>query len=405
MLAALERRPVSHTDLTNGVAAPRIDGATWPFDPVAMSFENRVSDSERLLELVVRLSAKLHDPMIWEDIVCSATSLLRSEKGALLLADEINGVRLVASVGLVEVHRQLLTILPARGAETLRRGGGRAVIVNDVASYPPPFGGAAELLTSECRSAVYLPLMTAAGELQAVLAVFYSEPFGHAEREARLLSQLASVLAPLIANAQAQSSAREFAAAAGRRERRLHFLAEACAALSRAGGGVAALRRAASLSTSWMADRCVIEVTGEDGELAGTYGVCRLRGEWCRGGRFDRPDASRRMWLEKLLRTGEPILLGGLSRDHPAVPLACCDSEWGAEAGLSLLSVPLRRQGRVIGAMSLLRQQIGDAEYDEEDVACATEIMRHTELALDYESSRSLKVASRIPLAKAAGQR
>jgi GAF domain-containing protein len=369
-----------------------------------MNFEYPGSESERLLELVVRLSAKLHDPMLWEDIICSGTSLLGSEKGALLLSDEGGTLSLTATVGLSDAHRHVLASLTPRSVDFLRRSRGRPIVVHDVAGHPAPFGVAASLLAGDCRSAVYLPLTSSNGDLLAVLAAFYGEGHQHSEREARLLSQLALILGPLVANARAQKSAREVAAAEGRRARRLHYLSEACAALSLAGGGAAALQRAASLATSWMADRCVIEIADEGNELAATYTVCRLRGEWCDGQYSPRPNAHRKIWLDKLLRTGEPILLAGLSRDHPAVPVAgCCDSQWKAEGGLSLLAVALRRQGRVIGAMTLLRQQVGHTEYDRDDVACAIEIVRHTELALDYETSRGLRAASRVPLARAQG--
>lgn len=375
---------------------------TNALDGRSMAFEYPNSDSERLLELVVRLSAKLDQPMLWEDIVCSATSLLRSERGALLVAEEEEAPRVVATVGLGEVHHLLLERISSIGWEWLVRSGAGPVAAHDLNAYPFAIGWDRGL-GNGIGSAIYLPLTGAEGKLLAILVAFYPAPRDYSEREARLLPQLALVLGPLVSNALAQSSALRYAAAARRRARKLHYLAEACAALSLAGGGAAALKRAVSLATSWMADRCVIEVVDEASDLAATYAVCRLGGEWCEVREAPVPDPQRRSWLEKLLRTAEPVLLQGLTPDHPAVPaLDCCGNSWKPDAGLSLLSLALRRQGRVIGAMTMIRQESGAPAYDRDDIALAAEIVRHTELALDYERARNGR-AGRQALVRAQG--
>lgn len=319
--------------------------------------------SKRLLELVVRLTNRLDHPTFWEDVVCWTTSLAGFESGALLLPAEGSGWRRVAAIALQPEHERCLVGLT-------HQNGQREV---PAAAHALPEGG------------IVVPCTSAAGALEALLVVF--RPLSAPGRDADLMPHLGRVLGPIVGIARSHESARARAASAGRQVRRLHYLGESCAALSRAGGGLAALERTAALAGQWLGDRAVIEMREEAAALAGSYSICRLGPTWCAGRHGPPPDGERRRWLGKLMRTGEPILLAHLDPQQPGVPgYPCCGEAWPTGVTLSLLTVALRRRGRVIGALTVLRSDDGGSPYDREDLVFAREIARHTELALDYVS-------------------
>ena len=328
--------------------------------PTSLSSEG----SKRLLELVVRLTNRLDHPMFWEDVVCWTTSLAGFESGALLLPAEGSGWLRAAAVALQPEHERYLAGLTRQNALRKASAAPRALPDGDIV----------------------VPCISAAGALEGVIVFF--QPLVSHDRDAELIPHLGRVLGPILGIARSHATAREAAAAAGRQVRRLHYLGESCAALSRAGGGRAALERTAALAGQWLGERAVIEVREEAGALAGSYSICRLGATWCAGRHAPPPDGERRRWLGKLIRTGEPILLAHLDPQQPGVPIyRCCDEDWRAGTTLSLLTVALRRRGRVIGALTLLRSDDGGPPYDHEDLVFAREIARHTELALDYENA------------------
>ena len=153
--------------------------------PISLTSEH----SERLLELVVRLSNRLDDPMLWEDVVCSTTSMCGFEGGALLLPDGRGGWRRAAAIALQPGDERYLDALTPE--EVGRRAAAPAAVHGD--------------------RVVVVPCASAAGRVEAALVLFGLRPGRSAD--AALLQQLGRVLGPIIGVVCATASAREVAAA------------------------------------------------------------------------------------------------------------------------------------------------------------------------------------------------
>ena len=172
-----------------------------------------------------------------------------------------------------------------------------------------------------------------------------------------------------------------------RRETEARFIADATDLLTESLDPDETLRRLADIVVPRLADWCAVHMI--DGGLLRTVAVAHddpRKVELAR--EFDRshpPDPDAPTGVAHVIRTGESSLIPHITREM--LEAAASGDEVVRtiydELGLrSVLMVPLRARGRILGALSLISSESGRV-FDEHDVAFAEDFATHAALAVD----------------------
>jgi len=356
----------------------------------------RDQDHERLLELILRLSSRIESPTVLADILFAVTGFLRAEGGVLVL-DDGSGVSVGSSMGVPEGAERV--VLAAFRAHLEEDGGGAA------SSAAGSGGVTRDALVSRVRNEVFgagltgcqaLPLRTTRGRAIGLVAIFSPEFDALEDGELPHADVMGPLIAQLVATATALRRVREQATLYRSLSRKLHLLSDACLTL----GGLqddALLEKAVSLATTWVADGCVIDLLGDAGALASSRSGCRDRHPGCDGTcSAPSPDVRLRL-LSRAVRDRSPLLLSA------ADPVQLGILRPGVPDLAAILFLPLTRGADLIGGMTLLRMAPVQEEQDDEFLMLASEIARHTQMALDErprgEDPQPERPASRDPKA------
>jgi PAS domain S-box-containing protein len=172
-----------------------------------------------------------------------------------------------------------------------------------------------------------------------------------------------------------------------RAEARTHFLAEASTLLSSSLDYERTLYAVAHVAVPVLADWCTVHLLDTDGRVRSVAAAHLNPARTEQALDFHRRypvDLKAQGGIGKVLRTGEPELVKHLPEAliHATIP----DSE-RREAALalgirSLVSVPLRSRGRVIGALTLVYAD-SDRRYTEADLRLAEELALRASTAID----------------------
>ncbi|HET9984732.1 MAG TPA: PAS domain S-box protein [Longimicrobiales bacterium] len=164
------------------------------------------------------------------------------------------------------------------------------------------------------------------------------------------------------------------------------FLAEASRTISGSLQDGAILRQIPALLVPRMADYCLIDLIDDAGEIRREVVFHRdpAKQELLEQSERYPPDRHRPVGIGRVLRTGEPEVVGEVT---PAWLRAISQSEEHLlllqEIGpRSVLIVPLRARGRIIGAITCAYTDSG-RRYDEGDLAVAADLMERMALAID----------------------
>jgi signal transduction histidine kinase/GAF domain-containing protein len=205
------------------------------------------------------------------------------------------------------------------------------------------------------KSLLGVPLLVE-GRLLGVLHVGSIEPRVFTEDDERTLQLLADRVALAIEQSRLYESERAAS-------RRLEFLAEASELLGSTLDYATALQRLSVLAVPYLADWCIVDMVGFDGELER---VAVVRAD---------PDASLSPDLPRtpseVIRTGRPALIREVTDDDlRAIGIA------------SLACAPLIARGRVLGAITLLSDH-PERRFGDDDLATTQELARRAAVAVD----------------------
>ena len=198
---------------------------------------------------------------------------------------------------------------------------------------------------------------------------------------------LANVVAAALTTADLYEEQRRAREAADHARHRAAFLAEAGTVLSSSLDYEETLRSVARLAVPTIADWCAVDIANEGGELR-RIAVAHIdpdKVEYARRlqERYPQdPDAAG--GVHEVMRTGKPAYMS-------RIPLALVEAAARDEEHLrimrelhltSYMCVPLRAQGRAIGAITFVSAESG-REYSEADVRFARELASRASLAVE----------------------
>jgi GAF domain-containing protein len=345
---------------------------------------NGAHDYERVLELVVRLSGRLDQPTLFEDVLCSVGSFWGAEAGALLLSDpDATEGRLSCTISVPEEFTALLG--GSFGAEMLRRlaAARSPIIVDPLEHHPLHRRFYLRQDGPTLRSACFHPLVGSAGVFVGGVGFYY----GRAPAEHGAAGDLAALLLPpvaqVIANARTNALLRQQATQYRTERWKLQLVAEACMSLTSEDEEETTLRKAARLATRWIAEGCVIDLVDRRGRFVRTAASSRTRSVPAPEQRATAAEETRRKLVLQLLRSGTPMVLRDVDPQECGMGfVAGASRRWQSAARATILLIPLSRGNASLGALAVLRSDAGGADTAEEDLLLAGEIARHTVLAV-----------------------
>ncbi|HYD52888.1 MAG TPA: GAF domain-containing protein [Gemmatimonadaceae bacterium] len=291
---------------------------------------------------------------------------------------------------------------PVPGAHVVREGA--PLWLESPAERQRVFGHLADSpITRAFHSSATLPLMVR-GETVGALGLYYAEPRRFAPDDRAFLAVLADQVALSLERVRLFEAERLARAAAAAAQARAEFLAEASRLLASSLDYRATLEALARAAVPRLGDWCAVDMRSDLAAAGDVWPplVERLavmnqdpaRIEWARELEGRQPqDWSAPGGLPRVLRDGatefQPVIT-----DEQLVASARSPEELALprEIGFSAyLCVPLRAQGRVVGAISLCMSESG-RRYDEDDRRLAEELAQRASLAIEhamlYEAAR-----------------
>jgi GAF domain-containing protein len=337
---------------------------------------------DRLFELILRLSSRLDQPTLPEDILLSVASLWSTGVGGLLLTEPEGRHRLAAAVGIPSETQHLLE--GELGAALLARVKGTSTpVVLHERHQDAALAHLVQLLrVGEHSCQVLIPMLAPSGAFVGALILYLGgQP---TEGSLRDLPLLAPLLAQYIVTARAYSQAKQTANRFRSRATRMQAVAKACKAFADAADEAGVLRRAVSCATMWIpAQGCAVDLWDGAGETRLTDAACRTPEHGCGGScSVPSPSIRRQLWTQAE-RTRSPIVLRQANAPQLEIAAAIEDPErWEFRGGTTLLFIPLESLHGLVGAVTIVRQGPSEDE-DGEDLLLSLEIARHVGLALD----------------------
>ena len=315
--------------------------------------------------------------------------------------DEAKTVRPVAQAGYEAGYLETLSLTwadtePGRGATGTAIRTGQPVVIQNILTYAP---WRDEAIHRGYHSTIALPLMTDS-QPQGVLRLYAAEPGAFDDEEVKLLTELANDVAYGITalrlraeHARAEEQLRQSAARA-----------ETLAELSRALAAVttdyqAVLDTTARRIAELIGGTCNIRLVSEDGQWADVAAAYHPSPEVAASFRemlTATPQRADEGLIGQVIQTGQPRLMPVISAEqlkattHPKFwPLLEIVGIY------SLLIVPLRAQGRVLGALAVSRDQPGHP-YTADDQAFLQDLGDRAALVISnarlYEGTQRLNV-------------
>ena len=237
-----------------------------------------------------------------------------------------------------------------------------------------------------------VPLIDEDGIAFGAMVVGFPEPRSFTEGEQRVLAALGGQCATALRRAALYEEAREAVAAeraarvaAERSQERLAFLAEASSVLASSALDLeTTLARVVALAVPRLADWCASPLV-DDREGARPVAAAHVDPAKAELARCFRGlvDAAVPAGVGAAIRTGEAEIHRGV--DEQVLAGVACDGEHLARlrtAGLSTVAVlPLKAQGRVVGALSMITQ--GDRRLDDADLQLAEQLAVRAGTAID----------------------
>jgi hypothetical protein len=381
-----ERSDAREGDSRGMVPGPNYRSSTAGNDRRPMIGESTDNEAEhdRLFELILRLSSRIDQPTLLEDILCSVGSFWHTGSGALLLGEGPEGrPRVATSIGIPAGHEEILE--GAAGSALLA-----AVLVD---GQPKSVDGLRRLAVNrrladavvpqDATSACFLPLLTPSGIPVGVIALYFEDARGITAKDRQHYTVLGPLLAQYIFTARTHAMVKRAASRFRARAKKLNGVAQACAGLATLSDRRAILRHALDLATTWIPlEGCAIDLFRGDGRILETEGACRTADHRC-GGTCSTPSiAIRRSLVAQLARSRAPVVIRGVNAAQLEIPRALGGGNpWDERVPTSVLCLPLIASGEMVGCLTLVRTETNRHD-PEEDLLLASEIARHTALAL-----------------------
>lgn len=186
--------------------------------------ERELRDSQRLQAASARLVAESDLSTLLEESLRAAVSITHAEMGTIHLVEGEHGeegeaLRLLVSKGFAPgAPGDFLLLLPQNETScsaAIREG--KRVVVADLAQYQARNPALERLATAGVRAAQWTPLFSRPGRLLGVIATYWSHPHQPAQRELRLLDQLARQVGDLVERHQSEAKLRELSTTLERR--------------------------------------------------------------------------------------------------------------------------------------------------------------------------------------------
>jgi transcriptional regulator with GAF, ATPase, and Fis domain len=335
-------------------------------------------EQDRLFELILRLSSRIDQPTLAEDIVCSIASYWSTGVAALVVLDPSAERTDVTSLGLTEADRERLE---KKGAEALASLATAASQVQTLAQIGIDHGAAMDegLVPSGFGDACYLPLRTPAGTVVGALALYFEEPGAASRADLQPFTLLGPLLAQYLFTSRAHAAVKQSASRFRARARKQRAIAEAFDGIPLTTSAGEVLVSAARIGTRWIsAEGCVIDAVGPDGSILRSTASCRNSDRSVADDSCVPSARIRTELIGQVRRTGMPVIVRGSSAARLEVPDALDSPErWDELCRTTVLCLPLVGSGEMIGALTISRHEAAN-EDPEEDVYLASEVARHT---------------------------
>jgi len=183
---------------------------------------------ERLLELTLRLSARMEHPGLLEDVLCAVGSFWGTEAGALILRDPVSSRGWVGAA--MGIRGDLRSRLNGASGERFMRSilDRRQIVPAAELAIEPLYREIGDgLPVGSPRWACFLPLILHSGEGVGVIVLYHSNRPEVCIRSLHFGSILCPIIAQLIANAEREAELRQQVARLQEQSRKMHLLAEA----------------------------------------------------------------------------------------------------------------------------------------------------------------------------------
>jgi signal transduction histidine kinase len=353
-----------------GARLEPLEGAQRALDEAAILFEltRRVNRATTL--------AELYDPAL--DAVLR---LLRVDRAAILLFDDDGVMRFKAWRGLSDRYR---AAVEGHSPWTRESRDPSPIVVVDWRDDPTLAAFAPILEAERICTLVFVPLVHA-GQVLGKFLVYDARPRRFGDHELHLAEVAVAQVAQGVERArlhEAERAARRQAEAAGERAA---FLAEAGAILAGSLDVRTTLQSVADLAVPRIADWCVVDLVVPEArpklvaiahaDPRRVADVHRLAERWP-------PDPDPSRGILSVVRTGRALLLDEFADEIIAT---LPDPAWRAMlrslALGSVMIVPMRAQGRILGTLSLVATESG-RHFDSADLAMAEQLGERAGLAI-----------------------
>jgi signal transduction histidine kinase/CheY-like chemotaxis protein len=180
----------------------------------AIALEAELADSQLLAEISTRLIPEGDVGVLLQEIITAAISVTHADMGTIHLLDQEEGeLLLLASLGFERPYRDFFERLSVKTSLlcTAALESGRREVVTDIEKSPIHTGtrSGEENRRAGVRAVQSTPLIARSGRPVGVLSTHWRRPYQPAEREMRLLDQLARQAADLIERHQAHAEREE----------------------------------------------------------------------------------------------------------------------------------------------------------------------------------------------------
>lgn len=361
-------------------------------------------DKKAIRDLMSEIAAAETPRRVYEVALRCLQSTLKVERASMLLLDEQQRMRFVASSGLSEAYR---AAVDGHSPWSPDDADPEVVLVENVRETPALAALQAVLLADRIEACAFVPLRFQA-RLLGKFMLYYDSPHAFSQDEVALAEIVAGhvafalehrrIAAELEERLASEREARERAEleaalreeserAAERARRRLQVLAELTEDLASELEPAAALQRLAQKVVESMADYCV--TYSYDGASIAREGFAHRLAEKNelvrRLSDSGPPGLDDAIGVGAVIRSGTPTLATGLTPEriqetglhpeHKKVVLAL--------EPRSAMIVPLRSRGHPVGAITFATTADSERQYDSSDVDLAVELANRVALFID----------------------
>ncbi|MBW3670604.1 MAG: GAF domain-containing protein, partial [Acidobacteria bacterium] len=361
-----------------------------PREPFERLRENQLSIVARV---AVDLSRRSRLEEVYELSIQALLDVLRIDRASLLLFDEHDVMRFVASKNLSSAYRKAVE---GHSPWTRQATDAVPITVEDV-ERDPELASYLEVFHSEGIGALaFIPLVSASG-LIGKFMLYVDRPHPFAPDEVNLAWAIATQVALTIDRSRSEQARSSLVSDLRRERNTLRFLATASELLTSTLDPDSILRTIASISVPTLADWCVIDLLEEEGALrrvaVAHKDVEKVRSAQEIQEKYPSSNESENNAVARVIRSGVAELyetvtdemLKQTARDEEHLMIL-------RELGMtSAMIVPLTARGHKIGCITFVSCDVSRT-FAREDLSLATDLAQRAALAVDnarlYERER-----------------